>query len=238
MPTNFFKGKSGHMTIITSNNTGELVWNPADLFIAAILYIITVFTLTAAEYFIDLISNINFFPKALKNDYLHILSISVPLMHLINKYPLTSEEYGFNKKNVFKVIFWGLVCAAIISGGNIINIYTPVNSIGRNDYVSISDGKLSFYMFIITSILIIPIFEELLFRGCIYRILKNRYNIYIAVILTSLVFALGHSDITFALFSFVLIAGYEFTKCLGTSIIAHILWNTMFYVRLYINGGT
>ena len=85
---------------------------------------------------------------------------------------------------------------------------------------------------LIGTILLVPIFEEIIFRGAVFSVLKNNLNIYVAVILQGVVFAYMHSmgggmvqaSYTFILGLLLLLASYYANSMFG-DIFAHIIFN-------------
>lgn len=77
--------------------------------------------------------------------------------------------------------------------------------------------------------LVIPVMEELLFRGLIYRRLREKQDILPAVILTAGLFALYHGNviqmISASLMGTVLCLAYEKTRSLSIPIVLHIAFN-------------
>ena len=80
---------------------------------------------------------------------------------------------------------------------NVFNIYTDTSDILLSDNVW---QNIAIY---ISALIIAPIFEELLFRGAILRIL-DRYNRFFAIFTSSFLFALLHMDVTQFFFTFFL----------------------------------
>lgn len=89
----------------------------------------------------------------------------------------------------------------------------------------------NFYI-IIKTILIFPILEEIVFRGIILTKIKEKQNKYLAIIVSSLLFAIYHADPTHSIITFFagLIYGYIYTKTGNLSIIIliHFLNNLAF----------
>lgn len=85
-------------------------------------------------------------------------------------------------------------------------------------------------------VLIAPIAEEIIMRGWLYGKLRNRTGVIVALVVTSLVFALMHGQwnvaiVTFAL-SAILCGLREITGTIWSGIILHILVNGVaFYLR-------
>ncbi|MGL4763105.1 MAG: lysostaphin resistance A-like protein [Sarcina sp.] len=109
---------------------------------------------------------------------------------------------------------------------------------------------------LIGTIILVPIFEEILFRGAVFSVLKNNMNIYVAVLLQGIVFAFMHSmgggiiqaTYTFVLGILLLFASYYADSMFG-DIFGHIVFNLFgliivpilqalyFNVALYIGIG-
>ena len=85
----------------------------------------------------------------------------------------------------------------------------------------------------ITTITIIPIYEELIFRGLIYEDTKKLFNAKIAAVISSVLFGLIHIEGGYSyivgtmLIGFLLAYCYEKTKSLYASILLHSLHNFM-----------
>ena len=85
---------------------------------------------------------------------------------------------------------------------------------------------------LIGTIILVPIFEEILFRGAVFSVLKNNINIYVAILLQGVVFAYMHSmgggiiqaSYTFVLGLLLLFASYYADSMFG-DIFGHIIFN-------------
>lgn len=106
----------------------------------------------------------------------------------------------------------------------------------------------------IATLLLVPIFEEILFRGAIFSMLKNNLNIYVAIILQGIVFAAVHSigggaiqaGYTFILGLVLLFASYYADSMYG-DILGHIIFNlfgliiipilTVLYFKVWLYMG-
>lgn len=89
----------------------------------------------------------------------------------------------------------------------------------------------NFFISILSFGLIVPIFEEILFRGLVFTELKNNINIYAAVFIQALLFAIYHGNVHQASYTFFLglIAGITclWTYSLWSSIIIHVIFNSI-----------
>lgn len=178
---------------------------------------------------------ITFVPSQQKDNYGLFLMLSAGIIYLTKKYKISIEEYGFNKHGITKTIMWG------VGGGIFLSILNfPLRTITRGTawidfeiFLESNSDRFSVISFLVFASLLLPIMEEILFRGYVYRVLKNRYKVFLATVITCAAYAVGHLDIVFALYSYVLISVNEKSNFLGSSIIAHVLWNSSWYLSIY-----
>jgi membrane protease YdiL (CAAX protease family) len=86
-----------------------------------------------------------------------------------------------------------------------------------------------------------PFCEEIMFRGFLYAVLRQRFSIVLSALISALCFSLAHFDKGGALpllsIGFILALVYEKSKNLFPSIITHSLWNiSSFTIALVIFG--
>jgi membrane protease YdiL (CAAX protease family) len=83
-----------------------------------------------------------------------------------------------------------------------------------------------------------PFGEELLFRGVFYPLLRDKWGVWPAVLLSSLIFGIIHGDITVGLTAFllgiILALIYEYSRSLWTSILVHAINNSAKIALLYL----
>lgn len=113
---------------------------------------------------------------------------------------------------------------AIFSSGILFFIYFLLAY--PEEHVSEFNISLSFFGMIVLT----PIMEEVFYRGLIFHQLLKRYNMYVAMFFSSLLFALIHLNIIIVipLFLFSLLTSYLYIKSkqsLIVTIIAHVVWN-------------
>jgi len=94
------------------------------------------------------------------------------------------------------------------------------------------------FCFGVAAIVLAPVAEEALFRGILYPFIKQRGHPWLALVVTSLVFAAVHSNLmTFvplAFFAVVLVIVYEKTDKLLAPIVTHALFNAVnFFSYIY-----
>lgn len=56
----------------------------------------------------------------------------------------------------------------------------------------------------VSSVILAPVMEELLFREIIYRRMESAYGVYAAVIISSLLFAIGHASLIQVIYGFLM----------------------------------
>jgi membrane protease YdiL (CAAX protease family) len=96
--------------------------------------------------------------------------------------------------------------------------------------------------FLLDFCLLAPITEEIFFRGYIYRILRNKYNIVLGAVISTVIFVAFHGisvenliqeNIILALVSLIFTYVYEKTGSIMTGIITHALNNTLWFLFVY-----
>ncbi|MGH4117732.1 CPBP family intramembrane glutamic endopeptidase [Clostridium sp.] len=84
---------------------------------------------------------------------------------------------------------------------------------------------------IVCIVLIIPIFEEILFRGLIYNELKTHLNIILAIIIQGVIFAAAHGNMLQGIYTFimgvVLAIIYNKTRSIIAPMLFHIMYNLL-----------
>ena len=152
---------------------------------------------------------IGFFAKSMTA--INWLSILISIVSMVIAYiylkkscnlELKCTNHPFSKK-IYLYSFLFILAINLLNGiflnvmENVFNIYTDTSDILLSDNVW---QNIAIY---ISALIIAPIFEELLFRGAILRIL-DRYNRFFAIFTSSFLFALLHMDVTQFFFTFFL----------------------------------
>ena len=154
--------------------------------------------------------------------------IFIPL--LIYKYKkLNIKE---QKTNISKLILMTICLSATY---NILAYYLDKYILLSNLY----SNNNNIIVGIISTVLIAPFIEELMFRGVIYNNLKSKYNIKKAMLLTTILFCLSHFTLiqiiyTF-IFGYILVYIYEKYQNIKYPIILHMISNlTTTIISLFI----
>lgn len=108
--------------------------------------------------------------------------------------------YKISIKNLLYLVPIGLSLA--VFSNVILELTDILNNDSSAKFVSDSIMSLSPALIILTTVIIIPVVEELVFRGFIYKTLSIIINKYIAIVISSLIFALAHGNISQGLYAF------------------------------------
>lgn len=182
----------------------------------------------------------------------YILSFSIPIIGFIvykrHKLKNAGSEIIINKENKlsnnlssfsFPIVLCGyiaMMCMGLLFDP-LINIF-PESYLKYCEMFDIINGTI--YIFI-TTIILAPVLEEVLFRGMLQSDLNNRYSIGISIFITSLVFAVVHFNIIQSVNAFFssIILGLVYYKgrSLWNVIAIHCLNNatSMALMYFYIN---
>jgi membrane protease YdiL (CAAX protease family) len=83
-----------------------------------------------------------------------------------------------------------------------------------------------------------PFGEELIFRGVLYKLLRERWGLWPGVLVSSLIFALVHGDIAVGVSAFVLgiilALVFEYSRSLWASVLVHVINNSVKILLLYV----
>lgn len=165
--------------------------------------------------------------SSLFNEYLKMKQIYITLIIAIIFIPLLINDYKKFKKdkktkiNYFILILLGIILSLIY---NVFAYY--LNFLLKT---SLFDNNNNLIITLISTGLIGPIIEELMFRGIIYNELKNKYKNMKAILITTIFFAIIHFNIIQILYAlaigFILIFVYEKYKNIKAPIILHMASN-------------
>ena len=175
--------------------------------------------------------------KQLLNSFVSSRSLFVALIMFAILLPLLLFVYkkyyiknDFKLKNLIEPIIFGITISLIynIILYNFNNLYYFTDKFHLNN--------ISIFVQILSSGIIGPILEELLFRGIVYNKLKDFNKPITSIILTSILFGLMHNNIMDVIYgfgvSFILIYLYEKYKTLKAPIVMHMFLNITIIVIL------
>ncbi|WP_373599237.1 CPBP family intramembrane glutamic endopeptidase [Paraclostridium bifermentans] len=157
--------------------------------------------------------------------------IAIPILYkYYGKEDCLMSKCNFKKissKDLFYIILLGIGLSSVIS-----LIIDPLVSIFPS-YIEVSNemsSKINSVVSVLCVVILVPIFEEIVFRGIIFDHLKRNYSLVTAIIVQALLFGLVHGNIVQGIYTFL--AGIVFVlaniycgSILG-SIILHIIFNS------------
>lgn len=132
-------------------------------------------------------------------------------------------------------VVWGIVIKALptilaILTMLLVALFVPLGEVtGNNPLPTMRDFSLEWALTAVNIGLVVPIVEEILYRGLLHALLRKRYGVKKALIFSSLIFGLMHG-VGFVMV-FAILAGlglallYEKTGSLAPCIVAHSVGN-------------
>ncbi|MDV8114573.1 type II CAAX endopeptidase family protein [Bacillus sp. BAU-SS-2023] len=160
------------------------------------------------------------------SDILTLILVHFILLNYDKKLLSKTTFKKIQATDVINIILLGVGISVIVS------ILTAILQILIPSYTNVQDQLMtahnSVFQLVIV-ILLIPIYEEILFRYVIFGYLKENYNIVCAVIGQALVFGFFHLNIVQGIYTFLLGIAlalvYMYSESLIGSIILHIVFN-------------
>lgn len=213
-------------------------WKIVDLFIAIlIMFIISgIFFILEGRFH----TGYNRIPKQLFSVINSLLATTSGTIYLTIKYPIDLSHFGFNNENIKKTIAWGVFAGLVVSFINFpLKIIIGENKIPTEIFINVGVGKCYVFFFLSIVVVLIPFVEEMFYRACVYRMLRNRFDMFWGYVGSTTLFTLGHVSsrvgaiIFYIISSLILTYIYEKTNLIGTSIIAHIVLNLTWYAAVY-----
>ncbi len=167
----------------------------------------------------------------------HVMNITIPVMIVLMKHD--EDEKGFlsfvqHYNRIRFKGFWLLIPLGICMCLGITKLVTIIpidNIIGSYEEVVDSYNQNSLAFKAVVLCLLVPIGEELVFRGMFYKRLKEYFETTIAAYIAAIVFGVAHMNLVQGLYAFfcaiILIYVYEKYKTIIAPIFLHIIVNTM-----------
>jgi len=101
-----------------------------------------------------------------------------------------------------------------------------------------NNNYFSFILLFLTTTLLAPLFEEIIFRGILLPILSRDFGIILGISISAFIFALAHLSISEMPPLLVLGIGLGITRIasgsLLSSVIMHSLWNGLTFFNLFL----
>lgn len=173
-----------------------------------------------------------------------VLIIGVPLW--VRKQKTTLEDLGLTRLPVWKDFLWllaGLVAYVILTAlvNGLSRVIFPGADYDQPQDIGFSGltSQLQFIVTFISIVIVAPVAEEVMFRGYLFGKLKKVVKVWIAVILSALLFAVAHLQFNVALDTFalgVVLALLRVTSgSIWASILLHMLKNGIAFYFLFVS---
>ena len=175
-----------------------------------------------------------------------------PLLILYYQIKSFDEKYIF-KKDYFQFNFlpiknaiipglkgWLMTIPFVLLVSLIMNLIID-NQNGSNPLLEIvlnNNNYFSFILLFLTTTILAPLFEEIIFRGVLLPILSRDFGVIVGITISAFIFALAHLSIGEMPPLFVLGIGLGITRLasgrLLSSVIMHSLWNGLTFLNLFL----
>ena len=135
---------------------------------------------------------------------------------------------------------WLIVIPFVLLSGWLITLFfgDPGGSNPLLDLVLNSQNKFALILLLITTVILAPAFEELIFRGALLPVLAAKFGRYGGIVLSALVFALAHLSVGELPPLFVLGVGLGILRLSSGKLlpcaVMHALWNGMTFTNLLL----
>ena len=181
------------------------------------------------------------------------LFMSIPPLFIIfyqiktikKEFIIRDDYLQFNFKPFLKTLIegfkgWLMIIPFVLLISLLMN-YLNINQAGSNPLLEIVLNNNSYFAFIllfITTTILAPFFEEIVFRGVLLPVLAREFGIILGIIISSFIFALAHLSISEFPPLFVLGIGLGATRLLSgrlaSSIFMHSFWNGLTFLNLFL----
>ena len=206
------------------------------------------------------ISLVEIFSKDISNELSQSLKIffgyifmAIPPLFIVyyqikslkGKFTLKEDYFQFNFSLIKDSIIYGIkgwltIVPFVLLTSLIMNSLIDKQS-GSNPLLEIvlnNNNYLSFTLLFVTTTLLAPLFEEIIFRGILLPTLSRNFGIFSGIIVSAFIFALAHLSLGEMLPLLVLGIGLGITRIasgsLLSSVIMHSLWNGMTFLNLFL----
>ncbi len=129
------------------------------------------------------------------------------------------------------VLLISLIMNSLIDNQNGSNPLLEIVLNNKNNY-------LSFFLLFVTTTILAPLFEEIIFRGILLPTLSRDFGVISGIIVSAFIFALAHLSLGEMPPLFVLGIGLAITRIasgsLFSSVIMHSLWNGLTFLNLFL----
>ena len=190
--------------------------------------------------------------QSLKIFFGYIFMALPPLFIVFNQiksidkeFSLKKDYFQFNFKPISKGLIdgirgWIMIIPIVLLTSLIMNYFIK-NQMGSNPLLEIvlnNNNYFAFLILFITTIILAPLFEEIIFRGVLLPILSRDFGRLIGIVFSSFIFALAHLSLSEFPPLFILGIGLACTRLISgrliSTIVMHSLWNGLTFFNLFL----
>jgi membrane protease YdiL (CAAX protease family) len=164
-----------------------------------------------------------------------------PIYYLNNKYPIKIFSNCKKKDNLRYFLIGTGLCFALdlfygISAGLTRNI--PDQYVPERYALFMQYNMFQKLLDLVNSVIVTPVLEEIFFRGFIYRILRNRYNVFWGALLSTIIFSLFHGFkieiiIDTGIAGLIFVYVYQKTESIPLTALTHSVGNGLWLVAMH-----
>jgi len=226
-------------------NESKVKWGILDiLLVLGFIFILTrIFTWLIG----GLIGELVITQRYLVSVMLQTIAVILALIYFNIIKGVTWKEIGIRAERPFRVLAYGLfggiiLFITVVFTGLIIELILPVEPY-LQPFAEIVLGAMGYsdlIMLLIIGAVLVPIGEEIYFRGMVYPVFKKKWGLAAGMIFSGVFFSLMHFD---ALRFVPLLLGgiglayiYERSGSLFACMLAHGLWNGIMILLLYFSA--
>ncbi|PQZ56605.1 CPBP family intramembrane metalloprotease [Bacillus sp. MYb209] len=156
-----------------------------------------------------------------------------PVLHFIkNIWDISVLKNG--KTYLYLLIDVIIICLSQYLMFDVFSFESPEKQQEQLGNIPLQNGIIQSVIYILSTDIITPVIEEILFRGILYRFLEKKYNFLIGIMGSSFIFGILHDGypITAMMMGIVFAMLYKKTQSIVPSIILHIAWNLLVSISM------
>ncbi len=212
------------------NNSDKKKWKVRDVFFAIVIW--TVIAVLGPE----ILKILSFIHIYFIDHTADLIGTLVAVYLLNQKYPL-QLSLKLNLKHILQYVLPAILLYFFIlfAGFPYFIHFGHLENLPKEYNLFIELNLIEKFFFCFFLFLLGPIIEEIFFRGFIYRIIRNRYNILCGTVISTGIFYASHGPTYFHIIIISLIFTYVYQKTgnIWNSIIVHSLNNTLWFIFVY-----
>jgi len=211
-------------------------WRLRDVVYSYILLYSLVFVATMTIFFVfkKVDVQLNETQKNLLTKFAEHPIFLAAIWFIIKRYPIIRmRDLIFFNRDYLTPFIIGIGSCGIIS---IICLLNASGEVAPSLMLIINSKGIYRIFFLINLLFFIPFIEELYFRGLVFTILKNRFDLFWGVAITTVFFSFMHPRSWFnaGILSIIYTLVYEKTNCLLFAIVIHSIYNGMTVISALI----